>query len=357
MKVSIIIPVYNVAECVGDCIKSVIKQTYKNIEVVIVNDCTNDNSMEIIKEIIAESGFQQVKYINHKQNGGLSVARNTGINESTGDFLYFLDSDDELTPDCIEKLVNAQRIFRAEVVVGDYDVINRSKKGYPLLKVSSSVIKGNKKILKNMNKIYVMAWNKLIKKDFVLLHKLFFEPGFIHEDDLWNFKVLCHTSIIAIVKDVTYLYKIRQHSIMSDICLEKEIKFRSLVAQKAAEYAQKNSLLEIRHIHSFIEGQKFEAISCCNKKNSKDQFDIIYNFYKTLPIAKNINIFRWYIFNKKKMIRDAYYFLPEPLRRDYCWSMPSYVFHRKQIGSKFYKWFFNVIFRSFFRLPIKNFSN
>lgn len=98
MKISIIIPIYNVAEYVSDCLKSVLQQTYKNIEIIIVNDCTEDNSMVIIEGLLKESATSiPYKIINHTRNQGLSVARNTGIKNSTGDYLYFMDSDDEIT--------------------------------------------------------------------------------------------------------------------------------------------------------------------------------------------------------------------------------------------------------------------
>ena len=106
MKISIVIPVYNVAPYIGDCIRSVMHQTWQGpLECIFVDDCGTDNSMEIVRSIIEENqGNIEFKIIRHKENRGLSAARNTGIAAATGDYVYFLDSDDEITPDCIEAL-------------------------------------------------------------------------------------------------------------------------------------------------------------------------------------------------------------------------------------------------------------
>ena len=97
-KVSIIIPIYKVESYIERCITSVLRQTYRNLEVILVDDCTPDSSMEIAKAVINENqncGMNFV-FLKHDHNFGLSAARNTGINAATGDYLFFLDSDDEL---------------------------------------------------------------------------------------------------------------------------------------------------------------------------------------------------------------------------------------------------------------------
>ena len=99
MKVSIIIPVYNVSLYIERCIKSVMSQTYQDIECILVNDATPDDSIAIAERLIADyNGTIQFRILNHEHNKGQSTARNTGIDASTGDYLYFLDSDDEITP-------------------------------------------------------------------------------------------------------------------------------------------------------------------------------------------------------------------------------------------------------------------
>ncbi|MBO6252520.1 MAG: glycosyltransferase family 2 protein, partial [Bacteroidaceae bacterium] len=105
-SVSIIVPVYNVQPYVEDCIRSVMRQTYDGrMECIVVDDCGTDDSIAIVEKVVADyDGPITFKILHHTHNRGLSAARNTGIDASTGDYLFFLDSDDEITNDCIKKL-------------------------------------------------------------------------------------------------------------------------------------------------------------------------------------------------------------------------------------------------------------
>ena len=106
IKITIVVPIYNVALYITDCIQSIISQTYQGkIECLLIDDCGTDNSMEIVEGILKSyQGKIDFKICHHNRNRGLSAARNTGINHATGEYIYFLDSDDEITSDCIEKL-------------------------------------------------------------------------------------------------------------------------------------------------------------------------------------------------------------------------------------------------------------
>ena len=110
MKVSIIIPVYNVAPYVEECIQSVLRQDYKNLEIIIIDDCGTDNSMELVEELVKNSS-RDIVILKHDYNKGLSAARNTGIRRATGDYIFFLDSDDFIESYCISVLVKAAKIY------------------------------------------------------------------------------------------------------------------------------------------------------------------------------------------------------------------------------------------------------
>ena len=107
IKISIVIPIYNVAPYVEECIQSVMNQTWKGkLECILVDDCGTDDSMKVATEKLKEyEGNIDFRVIRHERNRGLSAARNSGIDAVTGDYVYFLDSDDEITPDCIDLLV------------------------------------------------------------------------------------------------------------------------------------------------------------------------------------------------------------------------------------------------------------
>lgn len=123
-KVSIIIPVYNVEKYIRQCLESVINQTYKNIEIIVINDGTKDGSMKIVEEYLED---KRIKIIN-KNNGGLSSARNKGIEEATGEYIYFLDSDDWIEKDTIEVLVkNSKDVDIIEANFFYFDEITKIK--------------------------------------------------------------------------------------------------------------------------------------------------------------------------------------------------------------------------------------
>jgi glycosyltransferase involved in cell wall biosynthesis len=109
MKVSIIVPFYNAEKYIHRCFDSIVNQTYANIECIFIDDCSPDHCYAILQTRIAEyAGKIDFQIIRHAQNKGVSAARNTGTLAAKGDYVYYLDSDDEITRDCIETLVNLQ---------------------------------------------------------------------------------------------------------------------------------------------------------------------------------------------------------------------------------------------------------
>lgn len=220
--VSVIIPVYQVSAYIERCLKSVMNQSYSNMECIIVNDATQDDSIIKCERLIYDyAGPMTFRIIHHERNMGLSAARNTGTKAATGDYIYYLDSDDDITPDCIEKLVNAAQEYPdAEMVVGNYQKVNESGiNGNDILFIIDekvpSVIKSNETILAYYYEriIPVYAWNKLIKRSFLEKNNLAFKEGISFEDQLWMFYVVKYLSEVSIVKDIIYHYYIRKNSI------------------------------------------------------------------------------------------------------------------------------------------------
>lgn len=118
-KVSIIVPVYNVSQYITKCLDSIYEQTYQNIELILVDDCGSDDSMIIVHGYLTSHVSIEAHIISHQKNRGLSAARNSGIEKASGEYIYFLDSDDYITPDCIEALVKPLYHKKYDVVVGD----------------------------------------------------------------------------------------------------------------------------------------------------------------------------------------------------------------------------------------------
>ena len=118
IKVSVIVPVYNVEKYIRQCLESIINQTYKNLEIIVVNDGTKDNSMKIVEEYLSD---ERIKVIN-KENGGIASARNRGIDEATGEYISFVDSDDWLELNTYEKLVEI--IVDEDIIVFNYNRVD-----------------------------------------------------------------------------------------------------------------------------------------------------------------------------------------------------------------------------------------
>ena len=116
-KITVIVPVYNVEHYLDKCLDSVIKQTYKNIEIIVVNDGSTDNSGEICQEYAQKDN--RIVYI-EKENGGLSDARNAGLDQMTGSYVTFVDSDDWIEQDYVETLYQKITEYQADIAIGNY---------------------------------------------------------------------------------------------------------------------------------------------------------------------------------------------------------------------------------------------
>ena len=219
MRVSIIIPVYKVEKYIRTCLESVLRQDYHDIEIVIVDDCSPDSSIEIAKEVIKATDIPTL-FVTHKRNKGLSAARNSGIEASTGDAIYFMDSDDELYDNtAISHLVQKMHSTGADIVAGNYQRIYDNNNKITSTRYSQEkIFTGSSEIIESYGNgdIPITAWNKLIKIEFITQHSLLFKEGILHEDELWTFNTVLTANCIVLTGRTTYNYYIQQNSIMSE---------------------------------------------------------------------------------------------------------------------------------------------
>lgn len=217
IKVSIIIPVYNTECYLQECLESVLNQKYSNMEIICINDGSTDGSLDILKDY--QENNENIKVINQK-NAGLSAARNAGLKHFTGDFVFFLDSDDFLCNDeVIDTLVNCAINDNADIVIGGYiyyhddsikntvyeindKIANNVMSGLELLKI------GIKKKLINS-----VVWNKLYKRK--IIENEFFINGFLYEDMEYTLRILSKCKRIRAINDKLINYRQRDNSIMS----------------------------------------------------------------------------------------------------------------------------------------------
>lgn len=222
MLVSIIIPIYNVEEYIEECLESVYQQTYPNIEVILVNDCTPDKSMDIAQSIVHKySNKYSTIIINHKQNMGISEARNNGMKASKGDYIYFIDSDDIISHVAIELLVNvAMRDKSIEAIEGEYKIVEHFNNNIQVTNIKTPLLSYYKKtnaqhFLKQEGKN--VSWNILFKRSFILQHSLFFIPNIIFEDLPFRLIVAKHLKSYAKITYLTYFYRKNTNSISNNI--------------------------------------------------------------------------------------------------------------------------------------------
>ena len=217
--VTISIPLYKCEDFLEKCLISVKNQTYRNIEVTLINDQTPDNSVEIVEEFIRENNLKNWRIYHFEKNSGLSVVRNKGIDTAKGKYLYFLDSDDTITEDCIEKLVKVAEAENAQMTISQIECEKAidGKKSFCLGKLKSeNTIVGNDEALKAFvnGKITSSAVNKLFLVDFFRKNKIYFVPGLFAQDELWTFHTCLQLERVAFQPDVTYTYFLHDQSVI-----------------------------------------------------------------------------------------------------------------------------------------------
>lgn len=285
ISISIIIPVYNVNKYIGDCLNSVINQSYTgSIECIIINDCTPDNSIEIANNIIEKyKGNITFKIIEHKENKGLSAARNTGIKHAQGEYLFFLDSDDEISPTCIEVLCKPLQERKYDFIIGNYITTGNISIEVSKLLLDSGEILSNSKIISHYESYlwYMMAWNKLCNTKYIKENSLYFKESLTHEDDLWSFQLACTAQKIYIVNECTYIYKLRDNSIITSNKFNHHIKSLTLVIKYMIEYSINNKVNNIAYniIYNYKSYTLNQSIK--EKKLFKETYKDIRSFKNT----------------------------------------------------------------------------
>ena len=221
--ISIIVPVYNVEEYLDCCLNSLISQTYTNIEIILIDDGSTDFSGVKCDEW-KNKDSRIVVY--HKPNGGLSSARNYGIERANGEYIAFVDSDDYINKEMYDVLLNEMTITNSDMAFCGYYVLE----GHNKRSVNYNIKKGKTIILTGKNIIAGMVcgkpfhftysvWKNLYKKS--VIGKIRFEEGRLYEDTIFDIKLLPFVKKVAVVSVPLYVYRIRYNSIMN-VCLNEK---------------------------------------------------------------------------------------------------------------------------------------
>lgn len=203
-KVSIIVPVYNVETYVEKCLKSLLEQTLEEIEIIVVNDGSTDNSKEIIQNIVKQ--FPDKVVYKEKENGGLSDARNYGINYAKGEYIAFFDSDDYVEKDMYEKMYLRAQKEDCDMVECNFFWEYPDHKKEDIGKT----YQGKKEMLE---KVRVMACNKIIKREILEKTNIRFPKGLRYEDVEFTYKLVPYLEKISLLQEPCFYYVQRENSI------------------------------------------------------------------------------------------------------------------------------------------------
>lgn len=212
IKVSIIVPVYNVEAYLETCLTSLVKQTLQEIELIVVNDGTKDQSQTIIDSFVEKYPTKIHAY--QKENGGLSSARNYGMTKATGEYVAFVDSDDWVDITMYEAMYEKAKQHDFDLVVCDFNEI-REGVVVPCICHQERDIFGKEEIKEAMIDVYPSAWNKLYKRSVLEDLAIQFKPGVWFEDVEFIYRLLPYLTCIGVVKQAFYQYMIRSNSISS----------------------------------------------------------------------------------------------------------------------------------------------
>lgn len=223
ITISIIVPVYNVEIYLEKCIESILSQTFKDFELILVDDGSNDNSAKICDEYSKKD--RRIKVV-HKKNGGLSSARNIGLDLAKGEYIGFVDSDDFISPNMFSELYNTIRKSNSDLAICNFLRIKGDELDFNTYKELDIIEEFEG--LEILNQLYesrgvqfVVAWNKLYKKE--LFNELRYEVGKLCEDEYIIHRILYRCKKVVYSNKIMYYYTQRENSITSTISSKRII--------------------------------------------------------------------------------------------------------------------------------------
>ncbi len=234
--ISIIIPMYNTEKYIGECLDSILAQTFKDFEVIVVDDCSTDNSCDIVEKYLKTGKIKLV--CSQFNSGGAAVPRNTGIRLSRGEYVMFVDSDDIIMPAALEELFDIVEKFNPEVIhcLKFYDApdgIINNQTAFTINDFAKKVaVKQPTMLSKNLvdrvedyvnAKIWTAPWNYLFRRDFILKNDISFPDLNFTEDAIFIFYVLLLSETFLNVPNVFYIYRQTPNSIVRKVLQPEEL--------------------------------------------------------------------------------------------------------------------------------------
>jgi glycosyltransferase involved in cell wall biosynthesis len=322
--VTISIPVFTTEKYIERCINSVLQQTYPNTEILLIDDHSSDNSLEIINRIQSQYP-DKISIISFSENKGPSAARNSGIDNAKGKYLFFLDADDEITSDCIEKLYKRAYETDATLTVAQAtakNTFNNTQYEIFTFKKELEYLEGNDIILNSFCKgdWSITCWNKLFKIDFFKENKIYFVEGIFSQDELWSFHYALKLDSIAFLNESTYWYYLHGESIIFNKTKRNFENHQTIVEYFSKAYREETPNRKkfiLNHIVTFKEltlsmqwkvmkddinywKYNYNRLKKAPSLSMPDYFSSFYppdikrkNFFQNLPVGIGYKLFKW----------------------------------------------------------------
>ncbi len=310
-KISVIVPIYNVEQYISECLDSLINQTLRDIEIICVDDCGSDKSMDIVQEYAAKDN--RIKIVKHEKNSGLSASRNTGLENSSAPYIMCCDSDDFYTPNMCEVMLNTITQTGADIAMCGINIIYEadhhlkdSDDEYYRIKFSGIQDVSDEII----GKCDVSSWNKIYRREFLDKHEIRWPTGLKYEDAYFFNAYMVWAKKIAFITDKLYCYRRRPGSIMNK------------TFEKTNNYA-------IDHLKiAFKLYDYFNKYDLCNEQSD--------NFWKNMFIPY-LNFSIWNT-NDKKSITEIQKLASDFVKKNYKYGVTDLTIDKtiKQIKNKTY---------------------
>lgn len=302
VKFSIIVPVYNVENYLRECVESILDQSYKNYELILINDGSTDKSGSICDEFVISN---QITSVIHKKNGGLSDARNTGIERAKGEYIIFIDSDDHIELGTLDK-------FNIELEKSDNPdvMITRLKKDYEDLEPSYTDINMPIEVMKTTEKSDIVNWmfsksndlwpsvRYVVKRDLIKKHDLKFLYSYLHEDVDWTSKLFLYAKTFTVTGFYWYNHRMgRQGSITSSKNAKRTLDVIELVSKNIKDIEYKSIQIDLRTVmFERMVQSLFATLSDYKFYKNEDKRLVVETLYCNREVFKYTNKVRHKIF-------------------------------------------------------------
>lgn len=310
--VSIVVAIYNIDAFIDKCIVSIIGQTYGYLEIILIDDGSTDKSGAICDDYAKRDS--RIIVI-HQQNQGLSSSRNNGITVAKGKYITFIDGDDVIRADYVEKLYTAIILGDFDMAISGYQQIDeQGNPGWiPCLGSFSADNETDIYRLFLNQKLHTQAWAKLLHRDFIIRHHLYFNDGLTIEDVPWLFHVLLFTKKIIAITDPLYYYRQRSSSIMHTLTEKnaEHVYLNTKICFSNIQEAHKTKNPHVIRMYEFFKNVTLRYYLCCSK-NENTKYQVYCNLRKNYSFKATIlkSIFIPELLFRKSTAGLLHYLLP-----------------------------------------------